>query len=303
MLLVTGITGHSGRHFLQQLVNHKYEGRIRCVVRNSSDTSLLENSGLRIEKAVGDLSDQEFMDCCMKAVDTVLHIGSIFYSIHVIRAAVKNNVKRAIFVHTTGIYSKYKSASEEYKRIESEVKKIITENTSLTGLVILRPTMIYGNIYDRNIAVFIAMINKLRIFPVIDHGKNLLQPVSGRDLGKAYYQVIAKPELLNGDYVLSGEKPITMLDLFKLISRSLGKKTVFINIPLSFGVLLASMLRIASAGKVDYVEKVQRMGENRSFSHADAARDFGYDPMPLEEGIESEVRQYIESCNGHSVST
>ena len=26
MLLVTGITGHTGRYFLQELINNKYEG-------------------------------------------------------------------------------------------------------------------------------------------------------------------------------------------------------------------------------------------------------------------------------------
>jgi thioester reductase-like protein len=53
MLLVTGITGHSGSYFLKELINNKYEGPIRCVVRETSDTSLIDNSGLHIEKVVG----------------------------------------------------------------------------------------------------------------------------------------------------------------------------------------------------------------------------------------------------------
>jgi len=279
---------------MQELINHKYEDTIRCIVRNSSDTSLLDDSGLKIEKFVGDLIDQEFMDSCMKDVDTVIHIGTIFYSIQVMKAAVKHNLKRAILVHTTGIYSKYKSASEEYKNIESEVRKIIKDNACLIGLTILRPTMIYGNINDKNMVVFIKIVDKLRLLPVIDQGKSLLQPVNGRDLGKAYYQVLAKPELMNGDYILSGEKPITMLDMFKLISNNLGRKTVFVSVPLGFGVFLAGILKAVTLGKVDYIEKVQRMGEDRSYPHKDAARDFGYDPMPFVEGLKIEVEQYVE---------
>ena len=288
MLLVTGITGHSGSYFLRELINHKYEGKIRCVVRNSSDTSLIDNSGLHIEKVVGDLSDQDFMDKSMVGIDTVLHIGTIFYSVTVMNAAVKNNVRRVILVHTTGIYSKYKSASEEYKNIESEVKKII--NTSQISLIILRPTMIYGNIIDNNMVVFIRMVDKLRLFPVIDHGKSLLQPVNGCDLGKAYYQVLTNPNIMNGDYILSGEKPITMLNMFKLISNTLGKKTTFVSVPLGFGVFLARILKAFTLGKVDYIEKVQRMGEDRSFPHDAAFRDFGYTPMPFAEGIKMEVK-------------
>lgn len=293
MLLVTGITGHSGRYFLHELISNKYEGAIRCIVRSSSDTDELDNCSLDIEKATGDLGDQEFMDSCMVGIDTVLHIGSIFYSATVVGAAAKTNVKRIILVHTTGVYSKYKSASEEYKNIEAKVKEIIIESGALINVTILRPTMIYGNVNDRNMVVFIKMVDKLRIFPVINHGENLLQPVNGRDLGKAYYQVLCKPEK-NGDYILSGEKPITMLDMFKLISNKLGKKTTFVSIPLGFGILMGRFLKIITLGKVDYIEKVQRMGEDRSFPHEAAARDFGYKPMSFADGIEIEVRQYIE---------
>lgn len=292
MLLVTGITGHSGSYFLRELIHNKYEGPIRCVVRETSDTSLIDNSGLHIEKVVGDLSDQDFMDKSMVGIDTVLHIGSIFYSITVMKAAVKNNIRRAILVHTTGIYSKYKSASEEYKKIESEVKNVI--NNSAIGLIILRPTMIYGNVNDKNMVIFIKMVDKLRLFPVINHGKSLLQPVNGRDLGKAYYQVLTNPNIMNGDYILSGEKPITMLNMFTLISDILGKKTIFVSVPLGFGVFLAKILKAVTLGKVDYIEKVQRMGEDRSFPHDAAFRDFGYNPMPFAEGIKMEVKQYLE---------
>lgn len=297
MLLVTGITGHSGIYFLQELIDNKYEDTIRCVVRKTSDTSLLDSSGLKIEKVVGDLDDQGFMDEVMVGIDTVMHIGSIFYSVTVIKAAVKNNVRKAILVHTTGIYSKYKSASEEYKGIELSIEKILKEIVSPIALIYLRPTMIYGNVNDRNMVVFIKMVDKLRLLPVIAHGKNLLQPVNGRDLGRAYYQVLSKPDIMSGDYILSGEKPITMLEIFKLISDNLGKKTTFISVPLGLGMFMAMCLKVCTLGKFDYIEKIQRMGEDRSFPHGAAARDFGYSPMPFEKGIKIEVEQYVEKLN------
>jgi len=294
MLLVTGITGHSGRFFAQELINHKYNGKIRCVVQATSDTSLLDNSNLNIEKVVGSFKDQKFMNSCMNGVDTVFHIGGILDSPCVMMAAVKNNVKRAILVHTTGIYSKYKSASEGYKNAETIIKELI-KNTSM-GLVILRPTMIYGNIKDKNMVIFIKMVDKLRLFPIIDNGMSLLQPVNGRDLGKAYYQVLTNDKIMNGDYILSGKDPITMIDMFKLISHNLNKKTAFVNVSVGTGVLGARILKTLSLGKVDYVEKVQRMGENRSYPHDNAARDFGYDPMPFTNGLQMEIEQYVREC-------
>lgn len=294
MLLVTGITGHSGRYFLQELIRNKYEGPIRCVVRENSDTTLIDNSGLNIEKVVGDLENQEFMNEVMSGVNTVVHIASIFYSVTLMRAAVKNDVKRAILVHTTGIYSKYKSASEEYKGIENSIDKIIKESNSTIGLIYLRPTMIYGYINDSNMIVFIKMVDRLRLFPIIDQGRNLLQPVNGRDLGKAYYQVLRKSNIMSGDYILSGESPISMKELFRLISQILGKNATFISVPLALGVFMAKCLKVCTLGKVDYIERVQRMGEDRSFSHKSATEDFDYQPISLSEGLKIEIEEYLK---------
>jgi nucleoside-diphosphate-sugar epimerase len=293
MLLVTGITGHSGRYFLQELINNKYEGLIRCVVRTSSDASLIDDSGLCIEKVTGDLADQEFVDNAMAGADTVLHIASIFHSLAVIKAAVANNVKKAILVHTTGIYSQYKSASEEYKDIESSIETTLKQHSSPMSLIYLRPTMIYGNVNDGNMIVFVKMIDRLRLFPVVAHGRSLLQPVNGRDLGKAYYQVLRKHDTTHGDYNLSGDRPRAMLDIFKAISNHLNKKTVFISVPLGLGVFMARCLKLLSSGKIDYIEKVQRMAEDRSFPHDAATIEFGYNPMSFEEGIAIEVEQYL----------
>ncbi|MFT9486554.1 MAG: SDR family oxidoreductase [Tepidibacillus sp.] len=295
MLLVTGITGHTGRYFLQELINNKYEGPIRCIVRETSDTSLLDNSGLNIEKVVGDLNDQEIIKNAMAGVDVVMHIYNIHHSPVIVKAAIENRVKRAILVHTTGIYSQFKYASEGYKNIENKIDELTKDPQCPTKVTILRPTMIYGDLCDSNMSKFIKMVDKFRYMPVINGGNSLIQPVNARDLGKAFFTVLMSPEQTSGKvYDLSGDKPIKMIEVFKLISQELGKKRTFISVPLSLGVFMARFLKFLSLGKIDYVEKVQRMGEDRSYSHADATKDFDYRPMRFEEGIAIEVKQYLK---------
>lgn len=292
MLLVTGITGHSGRYFLKELIKNKYEGTVRCIVRETSDTSMLDNSGLKIEMVVGDIRDEEFLNRCMKGVDTIIHIVNIRHTLRIIKVAINNKVPRAICVHTTGIYSKFKVASEEYKIIDKELTEMI--NKADIKLTVLQPTMIYGDVCDHNMSRFIKMVDRLRLFPVINHGKCLIQPVNARDLGKAYYKVLMMPsEKARPIYNLSGEKPIAMIDAFKMISNNLGKKTVFISFPMWFGVLLARILKIVTIGKVDYIERVQRMSEDRCFSHEDAKIDFRYNPESFQIGIAREVKEYL----------
>jgi nucleoside-diphosphate-sugar epimerase len=290
MLLVTGITGHTGRYFLQQLINNNYQGKLRCTVRKTSNIETLENSGLDIEIVVGDLNNESFINEIMKDVKTVLHIYNIHHSPKIIQAAINNKVERAILVHTTGIYSKYKSASSEYICIESEVMKMAKDKISLT---ILRPTMIYGDMCDHNMSKFIKMIDKLRIFPLINGGKSLIQPVNARDLGKAYYDVLMNPEVTaDKQYNLSGDKPISIKEALTIISNKLDKNTVFISVPIKMSVFAAYILKGITVGKVNIVEKVLRMGEDRAYSHELAKKDFNYTPMSFDEGIEIEINEF-----------
>lgn len=295
MLLVTGITGHTGRYFLQELIKNKYDEPIRCIVRETSDTSMLDNSGLNIEKVYGDLNDKEFIRKALNGVDDIMHIYNIHHSPMIVEAAIENNVKRAILVHTTGIYSNFKYASQGYKDVEKKVSELTSKSNCPTKVTILRPTMIYGDLCDSNMSKFIKMIDKFRIMPVINGGRSLIQPVNARDLGKAFYTVLIAPEKTAGKaYDLSGEKPLQMLEVFKMISDNLNKKTIFVGVPLGLGVFLARAAKVFTLGKVDYVEKVQRMAEDRSYSHEEAKGDFDYKPMSFEDGIQIEVNQYLK---------
>ena len=294
MLLVTGITGHSGRYFLQELIDHKYAGLIRCIVRETSDTSMLDDSGLNIEKVYGNINDKEFIRRVMNGVDTIMHIYNIHHSPMIVQAAIENNVSRAILVHTTGIYSNFKYASQGYKDVEKKATEMSSAPNCPTEVAILRPTMIYGDLCDSNMSKFIRMIDKLRIMPVINGGRSLIQPVNARDLGKAFYTVLMSPEKTAGKaYDLSGEQPLQMIEVFKMISDNINKKTTFLSVPLGFGVLLAKVAKILTFGKMDYIERVQRMGEDRNYPHTEAKNDFDYKPMSFDEGIKIEVTQYL----------
>lgn len=294
MLLVTGITGHTGKYFLQELINNNYKEEIRCLVRKTSDTSLLKESGLNISLFYGDINNRQMINQAMEGVREVLHIFNIHNSITVFEEAIKRGVKRVILVHTTGIYSKHKEASYLYRTIEEKISKIASDNKSVS-VVILRPTMIFGDISDKNISKFIKIIDNFRIVPVVNGGKSLIQPVNARDLGRAYYLVLISTSVKCGDYILSGEKPIKLVDVLKLISNGLSKKTLFVSVPMGFAIFVASIVKLFTFGYFDYVEKVLRLGENRSFSHEKASKDFLFFPNNFEEGLHSEIVQYIES--------
>lgn len=289
MLAVTGITGHTGRCFINELVKNRYSGQLRCMIRTADKAGCIAESGLNAEVVEGTLDSESDIRKLLIGADTVLHIANIRYSPEIVRIGKESGVKRFILVHTTGIYSQYKSASEEYIEVENMIIPLMEE----LNITILRPTMIFGDICDYNISKFIKLLDCLPVAPVISGGRSLIQPVNARDLAQAFYQVLYAEQSIGKAYNLSGEKPISIRELYDLISGFLEKKRLIISLPIKLCVFAARAIKVATFGKADYVEKVQRMGEDRSCSHESATSDFGYAPEPFEVGLKREVSEYI----------
>lgn len=298
-LAITGITGKSGQFFWQEikkqesLIRQLYGDGINLISRDLNKLEEFKLAEITVTGFSGDLTDeQQNKDFCT-GCDTLVHIAGIHWSLPLVKAAVECGIKRMILVHTTGIYSKYKAAGEEYRNIDSEIYEIAKKNN--IALTILRPTMIYGDIKDNNVVVFIKMVDKLRIIPTVNGAHYELQPVHCADLGKAYFDVLISPEKCNNkDFVLSGGKPIELKEMFNEIAKNLGVKRSFVSCPFFIAYTGAWIMYILTFGKKDYREKVQRLVEPRVYSHDDAKQIFGYNPRTFQEGIVSEVKQYIE---------
>ena len=302
MLYVTGITGHTGRWFLKKLQSEKYLGKIRCVMRESRENApekykVFDDCSLDLDFSVGRLEDKDFLMESLTDVTTIIHIAGISLSSEVVEAAIKNNVNWAILVHTTGRFSKYKSASEEYIKIEDDILErcsAMPEGNRILNCTILRPTMIYGSSGDRNIYRLVEYLDKHKVFPLFGDGSNLMHPVNARDLGIAYYDVLAHPSsTMNKEYDLSGKEPLAYLDIIKIIQGCLNKRAKIVKIPISLSIFMAKVYNGVFKNALITVEQVMRMQEDKAFSHEAAARDFGYDPISFEDGIKEEVQEYL----------
>lgn len=296
-LAITGITGKTGEAFAEYLSMHmdnvldKFQSGIKILARSSSR---LENTKKLLpiaEITYGDLQDELYLENQLDGVDTIVHIAGIKYSENIVKVTAKCHVRRLILVHTTGIYSKYKEAGEEYRRIDSVVYDICNKEGII--LTILRPTMIYGCLGDHNVHVFTKMVDKLPMMPVVNGAKYQLQPVYYKDLGRAYYQVLMNEEkTANQDFDLSGKEPITLREMLLEIGNCLGKKVHFISVPFELAFLGAVVIYIISFRNIDYREKVQRLCEPRVYSHAKATEAFGYDPVEFKVGVSKELEEY-----------
>lgn len=314
-VLITGITGKSGQFLIKRIIKEAgqmqdYKLILLCRKRDESSRNsegyrlvdqLLENKEVSVERIEVDLTSETDLERVFKIYDieTLLHIASIKLTWNIVPTALKNGVDNLILVHTTGIYSKYKAAGEEYRQIESKINRLVMEYRSDgrdIAVTILRPTMIYGDLNDKNISTFIKMVDKLRIFPTVNGARYDLQPVWCKDLGDAYFDVLLNWNVTkNKEYILSGGAPIQLRDMFKIIAKQLGKKNIFISCPFPIAYAGAWMIYVLSVKKIDLREKVQRLVEPRAYPHDAAAQDFGFNPVEFDIGIRSEIEMYQAS--------
>ncbi len=263
---------------------------IRCILRRGTDEGFLRSLGLRLEFCAGDLEDREFLENTVSGVQAMVHIAGIRLSPLLLEIAVRQGVRRAILVHTTGVFSRFKRAAEVYQQIEKGIERIRDK----IDITILRPTMIYGSSADKNMIKLIRYIDRHAFFPIFGNGQNLMQPVHARDLGRAYFDVLVSPDKTrNRDYNLPGREAITYLSLVQTVSRALGKDTRFVRIPMWICLPAARLYNLLSTSPIINVEQVMRMSEDKAFDYSDATCDFGYRPLSFEEGIREEVSEYL----------
>ncbi len=290
-LLVTGASGNSARYFFEKLSAENYDKKIKCLIRKGSQIEHLKNYNLNLEFIYADFNNFDSLKKSMEGIKTVLHIAHILLSPNILRAGTEAGVDWFICVHTTGRYSNFKSASTQYIDIEDQLIK------EFSNLTILRPTLIYGSIKDKNFWKLIEFIHAHKFFPVFGNGKNLMQPVNAEDLGTAYVQVLKnKSRCFGKQYNLSGRDEISYISILREISNLLEKKVFFIHLPIWLSVLAAYVMKMLLRSRFPIsVEQVLRMKEDKVFSFEDAHNDFGYAPMQFKYGILREVNEFKQT--------
>lgn len=284
MILLTGFSGNTGSLVLSNLLKKYDASEIIGLTRNDQI-----NNEHNINLVYGELTDSETIERIFieHNIQGIIHIANIRYSPLIMELASKYNVERVVLVHTTGVYSKYRSYSELYKDIESE---IMNNTYAKTSYVIVRPTMIYGNELDHNMHKLIKFLDKLPFFPVFGDGSALMQPVHVEDLADGIVAAYEKNDIKNEDFDLSGGSVVEYKKVLKLITNKMEKKVFFIHIPLNIAILLTKIYNAVFRSKaLVTTEQVERLQEDKAYPNVKAQEMIGFNPRSFEKGIVQEI--------------
>jgi len=279
--LVLGAGGNLGSRVTARLV--KDGNRVRGLVRTPQKAYIVQELGA--EAGLFDLENPSTLEPHLRGVTHVINTSYISYAPNVLEA-VRNHrelhysLERLVFVGSTGVYTQLKSGSAESKRIG---ERAIAE--SGLPFTILRSTMIYGHARDGNISRLLKAFQKYPIFPVFGDGLAKVQPAYIGDVVGAVVRVLECTETRDKIYDIGGPIPITYRDLLETVAKILGRRILFVHLPL--GVAIA-LVRVLSAFKISpvSVEQVLRLTENKNVDIAPAKSDFGFEPTAFEKGLQ-----------------
>lgn len=282
MILLTGATGFLGGHVLEELIKRGH--KVTCFVRKTSDVNIIKK--MNVKYIYGDLDDFSSICEALKGINVLINIASLGFghAPNIINACEEMNVKRSIFVSTTGIFTKLNPNS---KAIRIEAERLIKESN--LDFTIIRPTMIYGTPKDRNMWRLVKYLKRFSVIPIFGDGNHLQQPVYVKDLTDIIIKVYENDVSIKKIYNVSGAEALTYNEVIDITARALGKKVVKIHIPMKLSYYLLKVYeRISKKPKLK-AEQVLRLNENKDFSHKEARIDLGFNPLSFEEGIKLEI--------------
>jgi nucleoside-diphosphate-sugar epimerase len=284
IVLVTGATCPTGEVVVQAL-SQRLGLTVRCLMRQSSRAPWLLATG--VERLTGNLDTGDGVDAAMAGIDTVVHIAGIRFVRPVLRAMQASGVQRAVFVNTTGVFSRFKSASEVYRLLEGEMQDSLSSMD--TDYVVIRPTMIFGNDRDRNVCKFFHHFQRHSLFPMFGDGTALIQPIYYRDVAAAILASYDALGTAKGFYNISGAAPVPYRQFIEEIAQLCGRRPVFLHLPVRLTAGAVEAVRKVYPRFPLKGEQIWRTTESRAFDHDAAARDLGFRPLSVPDGLRLEA--------------
>ncbi len=252
MILCVGSTGLLGRKVVKDLISRKF--KVRCLLRNSSKTSILEKTGAEIIQT--DFKNMELLDRAFKGVDTVIStfstniakqpetkgLWSNDYQINfeLIKKAKEHRVRKFVFTSYWGLA---KFGAFEHGMI----KKMIEDLLIISGLdyTVLRITSL-----ATDMSLLLGSSLKKRGFaPIIMKKLERISPILLEDLSFCITDSIQNPKASKSIIEVAGKEEYTFLELQNLFSDAIGKNIHLIFVPLLIANIIAYIIDSLTVNK------------------------------------------------------
>ncbi|MDA9754584.1 complex I NDUFA9 subunit family protein [Candidatus Pelagibacter sp.] len=251
--LIFGGSGHIGRNLIRKLTKNNY--KVTVVTRNIHQKSYIiktqANAGY-IDIVESDIFNENKIKELFQKADICINLigilfeqkkGNTFKNIHSLFPSIlaklckENNLKHFIHVSALGINQ---AVDSDYAKSKLEGESEVLKNFPLA--TILRPSVVYS-VDDNFTTNFMTLLNRLPFFPLYYNGKTKFTPIHCSDLTDTINHVISNniyPKIIE----CIGPEIITLKDILQRLMKLIGKKRIFIPLPLIASLISARVFEI-----------------------------------------------------------
>ena len=237
MLLLTGATGTVGRPLLRRLTDAGTP--VRCLVR---DPRRLGSERVRVQIALGDLSDHLSFRHALRGVDTVVHLASVIRdqpggsieelagvaTWRLVRAAEREGVQRFVFFSALGASTWSRSRLMRAKAVaERAVVGSSLKHTVFAPSMVYSPSDPYLTLLER--------MSWLPAMPIPGSGRATFQPMWAEDVAECVMATLpggrSEHEADGARYELAGPETLTHLDIVEVALHSFRRRRPIVRVP------------------------------------------------------------------------
>jgi uncharacterized protein YbjT (DUF2867 family) len=230
MLLLTGATGLVGSALLPRLLAGGT--KVRCLVR---DPRRLGAQRVRVQIALGDLTDPPSFRNALRGVHTVVHLaasirdqprGSIeelngIATWRMVEAAERQGVERFVFFSALGASTHHRA---RFMRAKALAEQAVREAD--LGSIVFASSIVYapGDPW----LTLLERMTLLPVMPVCGRGRALFQPIWADDVAACVVAALSAPA---GGYQLAGPETLSHTEIVRTLLRALARRRPLVHVP------------------------------------------------------------------------
>ncbi len=265
MLLLTGATGLVGSTLLPRLLAEGVE--VRCLVR---DPRRLGAQRVRVQIALGDLTDPPSFRNALRGVHTVVHLaasirdqprGSIeelngIATWRMVEAAQRQGVERFVFFSALGASTHHRTRCLRAKALAEQAVREADVRS-----IVFAPSIVYapGDPW----LMLLERMALLPVMPVSGRGRAVFQPIWAEDVAACVIAALRGDGAGRSDgarherYELAGPETLSNNEIVRTLLQALNRRRALLHVPTP---VVSRVLRL-----------VERAGGSRAFATWDEA--------------------------------
>ena len=234
MLLLTGATGLVGSALLPRLLAEGIQ--VRCLVR---DPRRLGAQRVRVQIALGDLTDPRSFRNALRGVQTVVHLaasirdqprGSIeelcgIATWRMVEAAERQGVERFVFFSALGASTHHRTRCLRAKALAEQAVR-----ESAVRSIVFAPSIVYapGDPW----LTLLERMALLPVMPISGRGRAAFQPIWAEDVADCVIAAL-RDERVERDarFELAGPETLSNDEIVRTLLRSLERRRPLVHVP------------------------------------------------------------------------